>query len=325
MPSRNTLMPILAQSNGILSGNNPRGLSFAGRTSFTGYVFGHSLFDHDAPPTANEFTNTGYWMNDAAAQSSTTSRWTQTFGQLRDQTIPPLVDTTVGPSNNPSEPWPEVPVTAWEDVAWDGVLIMASNFEQAAKTPETFVDESIAVLDYIVANTTGLIYLYGHWADPTVNYGIPVTGGNTMTPTDFNRWLNTMTPEPSSSTTNATDYFNWHIDYLNGMLNRNYNVRMIPVGPILADLFLNESYLSTIEFADIAFDSAPHFTPTGYFLAGMICYIALMGTAPSASYVPTTATPAIETEVLNNLSSIYTYIQTRLTFYNDPARGSRVY
>ena len=269
------------------------------------YVFGHSLFTHTLFQ-ANEFTTTGFSMGDLSRQSANFIVINQTFAQLRDQPLPPVFGSNFGFTSNQFQGWIDAG-DAWEDLDWDDVLIMASNFEQIEKTPSEFADESEDVVDYIETNSPASRQIvYEHWAQP-LQYGLTVFNTNELSPAEWDTY--------KELHRQGGAYHTWHLNYqdeieANGVGRTIY---MIPIGPIMMDALQTEAYLSSIEFADLMVDSAPHGNANAYFLAALVTYIAIFG-EPASDFAPLQLS-FLNTAITNNLSSLIPFISSRLAFY----------
>jgi len=265
------------------------------------FVFGHSLFTHELF-NSNAFTNSGIHIGDMSRQSFNSVSCNQVFNQLRDQVLPPTVGAKKEFVSNQVNAWLADP---WSAVVWTDILIMASNFEQGTKTGAVFATESDAVLSHIVTNSpSSNIIIYEHWSEGA-QYGLPVINGNEMSAPNFETY--------KALHQSGGAYHNWHIDYQNAIIANGYTCSMIPVGPIIMDALNSETYLAGAGYQDLFLDDAAHGNATVYFLAGAICYIALFG-QPNPNYLPT-GSALINSAVTNNLSSLFSFIESRLTFY----------
>ena len=261
-------------------------------------------------------------MGDIAGKDGFGSGWRGQFGQLRDQTIPPVEAAAFDYPTNTFDPWIS---GAWTSVEWEQVVIMASNFEQGEKTPSEFVDESLTVMNYIQSNNPGARKIvYHHWPDPAT-IGLTVFNTNQMSAPEWAIYKNNMTDTLGNYDFSGNgSYYDWHVAYQDEFISRGFTqVKMVPVGPIIGDLLLTRPYLSSLQFEDLFVDDPPHGNENIYFLAGLICYMAFWQRSPSGTYVPAVSTPALRTEITSNLADIITYIRSRLNFYN--AVGINVY
>lgn len=302
-PIQRILKPVvrnLIESTGAGGGSNPVPTPVVRKI----FVWGHSLFNH-AIGTFNAFTNTGFSMVDMSRQSFNYIGIKQVFNQLRDQVLPPPQGSQIQTVPNQFDPWPASPAAAWPTVGWDDALIMSSNFEQVTKTPAQFATESDPVLAYALANSPSTqLILYEVWSQPA-QYGYTVGAGPTMAEPDWTNFKNTHR--------DGGTFHNWQIAYQDAMIANGYMITMIPVAAIIFDGLQTEAYLSSFAYEDLFVDGDPHGNATMYFMAASICYIALFG-SPNGDY-EITQDGFVNSAIVNNLSSWFTFVQSRLTFY----------
>jgi hypothetical protein len=82
---------------------------------------------------------------------------------------------------------------------------------------------------------------------------------------------------------------------------------MFPVGPVVAWLFENESYLQSLNFYDFYGDSAPHGSENVYLLAALVVYQSMYQATPNINNF---TIPAAATQIRPET------IQVRLNFHN---------
>lgn len=119
------------------------------------------------------------------------------------------------------------------------------------------------------------------------------------------------------------DFHDWWIDLHDLLLvsRPTYNIRMIPVGPVISELLLTAPY-DTIAPTDLYEDNAPHGRETIYFLAGLATYMAIYGEKAPSSYVtPSTIHPA----VAGNYTAIVDEIWDYMIGFNDDNGDNRVF
>ena len=301
-------IPVNIVSSGLVkSGGTPSVPTVNNRTC---WAFCHSLYRY-----LTRFTETGWWIGDIATSNPSTATSKGRSAQIGSQVIPPQRSVQFSFATNVFDPWPNSgPATTWASRNWDDVVIMASNFEQTTITPENYVaNECTDVMDHIRDESpSSRVFVYEHWSIPS-QYSITVTPPNILDPGDFDTYNDL---HRIISGTPGT-YHQWHLDFQDELISEypTLDIYMIPVYPIIADLIRTESYMSTVEFDDLFEDDDPHGFPTVYFLAGLICYRAMYGQAANANYVPVPADPVIIPEVLNNLSSVISFIDARYSFY----------
>lgn len=272
------------------------------------FTFNHSLWDHASSQHTN--TVTGYWVGEFAIASGTTYGWNGQFGQLNYHNLPPSPQ--LGSENSvdvfPSES------TNFSNIDIDNLVIMAPNFVQATNTVASEqLTHAQRVIDYLIdpsaGNKAGLpIYIYAHW------------------------------PEASSANLNASEfaayhavttgvYHQWHVNYQNALMGLYPQVdfRMIPVGPIIADVLQNtDLQVSSLTFTDLYEDNSPHGRPNIYFLAGLITYQAMYGQMVSNSYVPSTDTfGGVSNTIANDFPALNAFVWQRLNHYNN--HGVRIW
>ncbi|GHA20620.1 hypothetical protein GCM10008090_33160 [Arenicella chitinivorans] len=277
----------------------------------TYFVFGHSLFNHGEK-------NAGYWLGLLAQASNTIAGGNGQFGQLSYTSIPPNPDAVFDyPTNNTDEnPWPWWATDGFGGRDYTHTLFMPSNFEQEYLTPNQYLSDTYRVLDFVEQEEPSTdIMLYMHWPEPSM-LGIMVQNGNQMSDNDFATY---------NQYTSTGHYYDWHVEYQNLIAAQrpDYNVRTIPVGPIIADIITNEPYMNGVSFEQLYEDDAPHGVPTVYFLAAMICYRAMYQQNPSLSYNP----PASDLlpQVVNNYANLVSYIESRLAYYDSLPGALKVY
>ena len=99
------------------------------------------------------------------------------------------------------------------------------------------------------------------------------------------------------------------------------NVKMIPVGPILAKL-LTDTDLANIPIDVLYEDDAPHGRPTLYFLASLVTYMGTFGVpAPVEFEIP----PTVSSIVADNYAEVITFIWGELQTFEDAEGNSRIY
>lgn len=311
MASRNGVIPILA-ADGIMDGNNPRGLSQV-INSVRLHDFGHSLTHYtggDVAP-ASTYTSAMNWCGWLAQLSSTDFSGGGNFGFIANHNADwgPPTSININLVTNTIPYWTEGSFAA------EGItdfLFMASNFEQLDDTPADALAGAVELLDNISAIYPNARYhMYSHW--PLVNMagsGTFVDNAN-LTPAEFTTY-NTYT---------ATTYWNWHRDWYNLIVAQRpaLDIKILPVGQVVADLFENEAYIDSLAFNEWAGDPAPHLSESGYLLAAIALYQGLYRQQPDLSSftLPTAGTPAsaLPSEIGSNLVAISNYLWNRRPTY----------
>lgn len=275
------------------------------------FVFGHSLYTWDGGPSiepgSTGESSTGYWLGDLANDNGKLSGGSGQFGQLSYHAIPPTGG--ISYRTDAFNPWPS---GDFSEQDFSHVIIMPSNFEQTWSTPQQYMEQTERVINYLAVKTPKTeILIYEHWPKPSLLEAV-----EDKKVLDRAEW--DLVLEYSSG-----DYHQWFVEWQNLILKKypQLKIRMIPVGPVLADLLSSQSYLKNIAYTDVYVDGAPHGTRTKYFLAALVMYRAMFLESPKTSYV---APPnMIAKEVSNNLGSVIQYIDGRLDYYNQ--KGVRVY
>ena len=332
-----TTFRILPSGDGRYYGAYPDGDAPTGITAMQAYVFGHSLFTYTGGDTApaTDYTRTGTWMGSFAAHNTLDFNGQGDFGQMTTLNgywasraaayagdgQPRLDASSAGgvpdspQYNYPTNTTPDWSSGDWGSQSWTHVYTMPSNFEQNSVTPAAYNARIQEQLDNFVSLLTNpTVVYYMHWQEGGVQPVPPVdvtnmTSGEAQTYRDYTRG----------------DYLTWFVGSqdLTIAANPTLNYVTVPVGPVWADLWENESYFQGLNSGVFFGDQSPHGTETMYFLAGLICYRAQYGVNFDPSgYVPPVGS-VVNSAVLNNLPAIVSYIEQRLNFYN--SNGVRVY
>lgn len=287
------------------------------------YTFNHSLWEDSLGTNAS----TGHWIGELANAAGTDYAWNGQFGQLDYHQIGDYQDINSGPtpqlgSANSDDVFPDES-THFRDIDIDNVLIMPPNFVQAGNSTAQaeFIDHAQRVIDYVVDDSEfggqqsqATIFIYEHWQEAAAY------------PLNDSQWTDFHTETTGS-------YHEWFLDYQTQLeVSRpDVDFRMIPVGPIIADILQNPSLpASGLDFAEMYRDEAPHGTPNAYFLAGLISYQAMYGQQAAADYAPpSTADPVsfsdggVSSELGEDFAALNDFVWERLQFYNDS--GVRVW
>ncbi|MGH1428190.1 MAG: immunoglobulin-like domain-containing protein [Arenicella sp.] len=270
------------------------------------FTFNHSLWQHNFDSNAV----TGYWVGDFANASNTTYAWNGQFGQLDYHGLPPSPN--LG-SLNSEDLWnnedPRVPMyrETFEEVDLDNLIIMPDNFSQGgvSDVSQFHLDSALRVIDYLgAAQPDKPIIIYEHW---------PEAVADVLNDSQWNAY---------HAQTRGV-YHQWFLNYQNALSAQrpNLSVRMVPVGPIIADI-LNNPALSTSSLAwtDLYEDNAPHGTSNLYFLAGLVTYQAMFGQPVTSAY---SAPNEIDGRIASEFTALNDYVWQRLNFYH--ANGVRVW
>lgn len=250
------------------------------RTALRTFMFGHSLIVHDPPaiPTPSNETTVPHWMHILSAEAGLEFAASGQYGFLpQHDNLPPISQ------------WGFDEVTsAWDsdtqtfaEADFNTILLTAANFIQYQSATEVYygdedgttpVSATASIVDWCTDQDTDMVvYIYENWPDmaPFIAGDFPPTEG------ELEKYY-----ECTSG-----DFHDWWLHYHDQVMAQtpNTQVRMIPVGPILAKL-LTETELSGIPVEELYEDNAPHGRATLYFLAGLITYSAMYGTSPPAGF-----------------------------------------
>jgi hypothetical protein len=197
-------------------------------------------------------------------------------------------------------------------------LITAANFAQWQSSNQEYpTDPGISplsatqtIIDWINNEEDNVaFYIYENWPDmaPYLNGNFPPTQ------TQFDAY-NTYT---------QGEFHDWWIEYQDFLMQSHQasNVRMIPVGPIMARI--HEQLLANqIPLDELYEDDAPHGRSSTYFLASMVTYMAIFEKPIRADFdIPASIHPAIA----NQFENIITFIFNELINFNFDNGDSRVF
>lgn len=279
-------------------------------TDMRSFMFGHSLMVH---ATNTDETTIPHWIHAFAQAAGHSYAAAGQYGFLpQHDDLPPISQ------------WgfQQVP-GAWDSdnegfaaADFNNILITAGNFVQYQPSTENYyqqetspVSSTLAIVDWVQEQApSATIYIYENWPDMS-----PFVESHPATVTEFDEY-NDFT---------LGEFHTWWLDYLNALTSArpNANIKMIPVGPILARLF-KETNLNQISVDELYEDADPHGRPTVYFLAGMITYMATYGVeTPGDFVVPGT----VSNVVAENYDVIVSFIQTELQAFNDNEGNSLVF
>lgn len=288
------------------------------QTSLRTYIFGHSLIVHDPPAIAtpcNE-TTVPHWVHLLAESAGYDYAVSGQYGFLpQHDNLPPV-----------SQWGFDIVAPAWESDAqsfseadFNSILLTAGNFiqYQAANVPydgdnpdnTTPLGATITIFDWIEQQEPGAaIYIYENWPDMAGFI-------DSFPPTD----------EEFDEYNNYTNggFHDWWLDYHEMVRTQrpDLQVKMIPVGPILAKL-LTDTELASIPLSELYEDDAPHGRASLYFLAGMITYMAMYGVeAPATFEVP----DIVHETIRMNYGLVIDTIWQELEDFNDAEGNSLVF
>lgn len=265
------------------------------------YTFNHSLWQHNFDNNAV----TGYWVGDFANASGTTYAWSGQFGQLSYHSLPPtpaLGSMNTLPLWDNEDPNAANYAATFEEVELDNIIIMPDNFTQgdSETVSNTHLNDAFRVIDDMaVRQPDAPIVIYEHW---------PELVGASFPPTQAQ--------EDSYHVRQLGSYHRWFVNYQNAISQQrpNANVRMIPVGPILSEIFTNSALqTSNMTWEERYDDNDPHGKPSLYFLAGLITYQAMFGQPVADAYVAPTE---IDARIRDEFAALNDFVWQRLNFYN---------
>jgi hypothetical protein len=189
------------------------------------------------------------------------------------------------------------------------MLIMASNFAQNWLTPEDYVERTTTLLENIsVYYPNSRYWIYAHWPETAIvdTFADP----SELTDTEFLGYNNYTSGE----------YWDWHAGWFDEItrLRPHLDLRILPIGQLIADLLDNESYMHSVNFTDLYVDSDPHGNANTYFLSAVATYHGMYRQAPDLVNltIPVGAPPLLP-EIAANLEAISDYMQERLPVYVD--------
>ena len=283
------------------------------------FIFGHSLIDHRPPliATPSDETTLPHWLFLLAQEAGTPYAAGGQYGFLpQHANLPPIsqwgYDIVPGVWESDTEPFSAADI--------DQVLITAGNFMQWQGPAEPYPNEppsltpinaTIDIADWVNQQEDSVqIYIYENWPDMA-----PYLSGGSFPPT----------PQDLSTYYNYTrgEFHDWWLEYHDSLLiaRPDAKIRMIPVGPILANL-LESPMLSQVPATEWYEDDAPHGRASLYFLASLITYQAMFQEkVPAGFSVPS----IVRQEISSNFQAISDTIWNQLLAFNDTNGDNRVF
>ncbi len=278
------------------------------------YMFGHSLMDHTNLSNPSDQTKIAFWINEFSDEAGHTYEMGGMFGSIF----------TFANYNVVSQ-WgvAGVPVT-WDDAngpfsqaSVTNSVFTARNYIQDLGPDEVYWGETMSAITASKRLVDSLyddhnpidLYLYENWPDMAPY----LSGGFPPTPSEFTNYKNGC----------LGVWHDWWTEFHDSLLmdRPNLNVRMIPVGPAIADL-LNTAPYNTLTASDLYEDDAPHGLETIFFLAGLTTYMAMYQEKALASYtIPNT----IHSTISSNFSSVIDHLWAYLLAFNDGNGDNRVF
>lgn len=274
------------------------------------HMMGHSLMDHSS---STQQTKIAYWIHQFATEAGNPYESTGQFGSIWDFA-----------EFNPTSQWgtPGIP-SSWDA---DFETYAAADLNNFIFTIFNYVQDLPPDVDYYTASSVLLaserlvdsVNLYQPSNDIFIYENWPDMGAFTEDPFDPS--------EMEFAAYNAYtlgDFHDWWIDLHDLILasKPTYNIRMIPVGPVISELLLTAPY-DGISPTDLFEDNAPHGRETIYFLAGLATYIAIYGEKAPASYMPpATVLPVIASNYTTIVDDFWNY----MIAFNDANGNNRVF
>ncbi|MEQ8583344.1 MAG: hypothetical protein RIC30_20255 [Marinoscillum sp.] len=286
-------------------------------TNIRAFMFGHSLMVHEPPAiaTPSNETTIPHWihfLSDAAGYDFAANGQ---YGFLpQHQNTPPISQWGFDHVNSA---W-DSDLSTFDQANFNTILLTAGNFIQYQPATENYYGENFTPVD-VTANIVNwclgqeeqmTIYIYENWPDMAsfLHNDFPPNASEFEAYNDYTRG----------------EFHQWWLDYQDRVREAvpNGDVKMIPVGPILAKLLTDINALSSISMTELYEDDAPHGRPTIYFLASLVTYMSIYGTpAPAKFVVPIT----VHENVRDNYEVIVSFIWTELEAFDFDDGSSRIW
>jgi len=281
------------------------------QTVIESHMMGHSLMDH---ASTTQQTKIAYWINEFATEAGHTYESAGQFGSIWD--FANFIPTTQWGSPGVSPSW-DADFDTYESASLNNFIFTIFNYTQdlppnvAYYTNPAILYSSERLVDSVKSyHPNKEIFIYENWPDMA-----PFSGDNPFNPTT--------TEFANYNAYTLGDFHDWWTDLHDLIMasKPTYNIRMIPAGPVIAELLITAPY-NTIPITDLYEDNAPHGKETIYFLAGLATYMAIYGEkAPSNYTVPNTIHPTIA----NNYSTIIDEFWDYMVAFNDANGNNRVF
>jgi len=283
-------------------------------TDARNYIFGHSLLLH------SDTANVPRWLDLFADSAGHGYQMAGQYGFMDTHAanLPPMAQWGVPGVDSL---WAEDYGELFGDVDVNVVLLTEANFRQYYPPTETdpdgflpssTVDSTVAVVDWVAAEETGVRYLiYENWPD--------MAG---FTSADFATSYPTEQELADYHAYTAGDFHQWWLDYHDAMqlARPDETIRLVPVGSVLAHLLT--TLLADVPVEELYEDDAPHGQPTLYFLAGIVTYTAMYGVAPPADVV----IPAdVSSVVADRYADIVAEVEAELQGFEDADGNNRTF
>ncbi|MCV6606122.1 MAG: hypothetical protein OIF34_12520, partial [Porticoccaceae bacterium] len=268
------------------------------------YIFGHSLINHTLSNYGGNETSVPHWLSALSEAGGHTYSAAGRFG-----TVPQFANDEPFPQwgfDSVDSSWEEP--TSFGDAGINNFLFTELNYTQWQGPLDNYYGDSTSPVGAAVSLISRLrqdypstpIYIYENWPD---------------------MWTFPLSQEQLSQYHNQTagSWHEWWIEYHDYIRQQHSDVKMIPVGPVIAGLL--QGPLSGIPQEDLYEDSAPHGTPTLYLLASMVTYSAIY-----REPIPSIALPGdISPEIGAQYNTIRNFIWNYLQAFTDSSGNSRVF
>ncbi|MCK0149801.1 DUF4214 domain-containing protein [Marivita sp. S6314] len=250
------------------------------------YIFGNSLI---AWAVGDPELSVTHWTAQMAASAGSSYAAAMQTGMLSDHddlpARPHINMSTVTEALDPDGD------QSFADVGFTQITISASNFVQYQAPDEPYwgssdtspAEAAMRVINWASDRAPGAtINIFETWPEME-----GFAASFPPTEAEFAAWQNYM----------LGDWHDWWVS-LSETINRqrpDLDVRLISVGPQIAAMLDDPSLgLTGMTVQDLYQDDAPHGTPTLYFLASLVHYSAIYGSAPPSNFaVPNTVHPAV--------------------------------
>lgn len=281
------------------------------------FVFGHSLVHHDPPliATPSNETTVPHWLFLMAQENGHTLNAGGKYGFLpQHANDAPFsqwgYDIVPGVWESDTETFAEANVSTVMITAGNFVQWQAPDQEYPGDPGITPINATETVFDWVRNQTADTrLIIYENWPDMAgfLANDVPAAPAEFAAYNDYTRG----------------DFHDWWIDYHDALRasRPNYDIKMVPVGPILADI-LESDWANQIPFSELYEDNAPHGRATLYFLAALVTYPAIYQEAPPAGFTPPSI---VHQQIRDNYTDIAAFVMEELNAFNDGEGISRVF
>ncbi len=280
------------------------------------FIFGHSLINHEFKinPTPSQETSVPHWIHFLAEEANHQYAVSGQYGFLpQHDNLPPIAqwgfDFVTPAWDSDNEPFSEanfnnILITPGNFIQWQGPTI---DYPSENTTP---VEATQTIFDWCIEQEESLqFYIYENWPDmaPYLSDGFPPNQSDWE---NYIEYLN-------------GDFHHWFLEYYDEVKNAfpNVCVKMIPVGPIINNLLLNDPY-NQIPITELYEDDAPHGRPSIYFLAALTTNMAMYEERPPSNYQ---TDDIIHPIIRNNYNDIVEIIWQELLSFEETNGNSLVF